>query len=227
MAKSLGLARALLLVLLAGCATAPVRQPLVPPSELGEGWYQQAEASGRKVLRIDQQRSLIAITVRRAGSLARLGHDHVVASHGITGYVAADEGRADFHFRLDQLSVDEPELRLAARLDTQPSLEAIDGTRRNMLTKVLEAERFPLVLLHVERANAADATVRLSITLHGTVRTIDVPVQIAPSEGGIDASGTFGLLQSDFGITPMSVLGGAIAVQDRIELRFHIIAHKP
>jgi len=32
------------------------------------------------------------------------------------------------------------------------------------------------------------------------------------------------LNQTDFGITPLSVLGGAIQVQDKLDLRFHIVA---
>jgi hypothetical protein len=30
--------------------------------------------------------------------------------------------------------------------------------------------------------------------------------------------------QSDFGITPLSILGGAIRVQDSVDLRFNILA---
>jgi hypothetical protein len=41
---------------------------------------------------------------------------------------------------------------------------------------------------------------------------------------GITASGELTLKQSDFGITPFSVLGGALAVQDQLELRFELSA---
>jgi len=39
-------------------------------------------------------------------------------------------------------------------------------------------------------------------------------------------TGMLGLNQSDFGIVPFSILGGAIQVQDRISLRFRIHARQ-
>ncbi len=213
----------LLLLLLAGCVAVAPPPPAVTPVDTGASWYQTQAQAGRKVLQIDAAQSLITITVRRGGALARLGHDHVVASRTLAGFVAPDAGRADFHFRLDQMSVDEPALRTAAGLDTQPSAEAIEGTRTNMLTRVLDADNFPVVMLHVERIGTADS-VRLTVTLHGVARSFDVPTQITLDNGTLTASGELRLLQTDFGITPMSVMGGAMTVQDPMELKFRIVA---
>jgi hypothetical protein len=115
----------LVLLMLAGCATV-VTPPPPPaaPSDTNAAWYQLAAQAGKKVYRIDAAQSLITITVRRGGALARLGHDHVVASRTLDGFVAPDAGRADFSFRLDQMSVDEPALRSAAGFDTQPPAPA-------------------------------------------------------------------------------------------------------
>lgn len=216
-----------LLALLAACGAPLPQAPLAPAPDLHEQWYRQAEQAGQKVLRIDAARSLIAITVRRGGVLGRLGHDHVIASGDLVGFVAPDEGRADFYFRLDQLRVDEPQLRRAAGLTTEPSKEAIEGTRNNMLGTVLDAPRFPLVRLHARRAGRGGQMLRLTITLHGVTRSVDVPTRIEASDGEIVASGTLQLLQTDFGITPMSVMGGALSVLDRIDLRFRIVARAP
>ena len=215
-------ARRLLLVaaLLAGCAAPP---PATAPAPLdAAGWYRQAGAAGATVLAIDPTQSLIAVTVRRGGLLARLGHDHVVASHAITGFAAPVAGRADFSFRLDQMTVDEPALRREAGLDTQPSAAAVDGTRTNMLTRVLDAERFPLVALHAQQL--AGQPMQLTITLHGVTRTVAAPARIDATPDGVVATGSLVLRQSDFGITPMSVMGGAIAVQDALELHYRIVA---
>ncbi|MBC7456146.1 MAG: YceI family protein, partial [Massilia sp.] len=120
----------------------------------------------------------------------------------------------------------EPALRPAAGPDTQPSADAIAGTRTNMLTRVLEAERFALVALHAQGLAADGQAMRLTITLHGVTRTVAAPTRIERSAdgAGISASGTLQLRQSDFGITPMSVMGGAMTVLDTMELRFHIVA---
>ncbi|HEX7987277.1 MAG TPA: YceI family protein [Duganella sp.] len=175
------------------------------------------------ILHIDSAGSLIAVTVRRGGVLARLGHDHVVASHAVTGTVAPAQNRADFQFRLDQLTVDEPALRRAAGLETQPSADAIDGTRTNMLTKVLDAERYPVVAVHAERG-AGGEPLRVSITLHGVTRDYAVPVDLREADGVMTVSGTLELNQTDFGLVPFSVMGGAMAVQDKMELRFSLVA---
>ena len=114
-------------------ASAPPAQPPAPPAPPA------VPAAG--ALAIDSASSLIAVTVRRGGVLARLGHDHVVAARAITGTVSPQDNRAQFQFRLDQMTVDEPALRQVAGLDKQPSPEAVAGTRTNMLTKVLDADR--------------------------------------------------------------------------------------
>ncbi len=212
-------------ILLAACAVKAPPPQVAVPVETGEAWYQQAARTGKKIYKIDAAQSLITVTVRRGGALARFGHDHVVASRSVAGFVAPDAGRADFHFRLDQLTVDEPALRSAAGLDTQPSLEAIEGTRENMLTRVLEAERHPVVLLHAQRVQGNDKLLRLTVTLHGVARTVDVPVTIERTKASLTATGELRLLQTDFGITPMSVMGGAMVVQDPMELRFRIVAN--
>ena len=213
----------LLLLLLAGCAAELPPPGPATPVDTGAAWYQKAAQAGKNIYRIDGAQSLITVTVRRGGALARLGHDHVVASRTLEGFVAPDAGRSDFHFRLDQMSVDEPALRSAAGLDTQPSADAIEGTRNNMLTRVLEADRYPVVLLHAERMGSANS-VRLTVTLHGVARSFDVPVTITLAKDMLTASGQLRLLQTQFGITPMSVMGGAMTVQDPMELQFRIVA---
>ena len=174
-------------------------------------------------LHIDTAQSLIAVTVRRGGVLARLGHDHVVASHKITGTVSPSQNRADFQFRLDEMNIDESDLRLLAGLEKQPSADAIEGTRHNMLTKVLDAERYPLVEIHAERG-ASGQPLQVTITLHGVTRTMAIPVELREENGVINVKGTVNLKQTDFGLTPFSVMGGAMAVQDQMELRFDLSA---
>ncbi len=213
----------LIAVLLAGCSQlAPPPPAGAPPVDNAAAWYRQAAGAGSEVLVIDPARSLIAVTVRRGGALARLGHDHVVASRGVTGFAAPAAGRADFSFRLDQMSVDDAALRAEAGLDTTPSAAAIEGTRANMLTRVLDAQRFPVVALHAEAAGAD--SFRLTITLHGVARTVEAPARVERQAGELTASGALQLRQSDFGITPMSVLAGAMTVQDAMELRYRIVA---
>lgn len=185
-------------------------------------WQRQ----GVRLLHIAPDESLLTITVRRGGALARLGHDHVVASRSLQGVVAPALGRAQFRFRLDEMSVDEAGLRQAAGLTTTPSADAIAGTRHNMLVRVLEAERYPWVSIDARRTGDKQVF-DADITLHGVTRTVHLPVRIEQAANGrLQASGSLLLKQSDFGIVPFAVLGGAMAVQDQMELAFRITARQ-
>src|SRR5712691_1680582 len=142
-----GLAAALLstmLALMLGACAPPVRErapAAAPPADFPETHYLEALAQGRPVFRVDSPESLVVIEVRRSGSLARLGHDHVVASHELTGYVAPGEGRADLYVVLARLAVDEAALRAEAGFETHPTESDIEGTGAHMLEKVLEADK--------------------------------------------------------------------------------------
>ena len=176
---------------------------------------------------MDPVSSLVTIDVYRAGSLAHLGHDHVVASHDTQGYVLPDAGNADLYVELDGLVVDEPVLRADAHFDTQPSPEDIAGTRRNMLgSGVLDAARYPFVLIRVTGVDGAGGarTASVSITLHGMTREMQVPLRIETTADEMSVSGRLTLRQTDFGIVPLSVLGGAIQVKDALDLQFRLHA---
>jgi hypothetical protein len=216
---------------LALAACAPARDG-GPPEQAVQA-AQAIAPAGVSVLHIDPAQSLIVATVRRGGPLARLGHDHVVASHAVEGWVAPAAGRAAFSFRLDTLAVDEASLREQARLASHPSEQAIAGTRTNMLTRVLDAERYPVVTLAAQgqplSQGIGKVPLTLTVTLHGISRSMPVEAEVAwtalpRDQAALAASGTLQLRQSDFGITPMAILGGALRVEDLMELRYRIVA---
>ncbi|NIF82209.1 YceI family protein [Comamonas sp. Tr-654] len=220
-----------LVTLIAGCSqpgleAVPPTSPQARPADFPAAFYEQAAASGQQVLKVDTSRSLVSITVRRAGALANLGHDHVIGSRQLQGYVAPRLGRADLYVALDSLSVDEPALRAAAGLDTQPSAADIEGTRANMLSKVLQTQLHPFASVQVRTTPDADGEVVLvlKLTVHGVTRGLSVPARIVKEQGAIRISGALSIDQSDFGITPFSILGGAIQVRDRLDLSFEVHA---
>lgn len=196
------------------------------PADFPAAYYHQLEALGKNILRVDSTHSLVIIEVHRAGVLSRLGHDHVVASHNVAGFVSLTGGVADLYIPLDTLVVDEPGLRTAAGFDTQPSQQDIEGTRHNMLSKTLDAKHFPYALIHAARADDGRQNLKVTITLHGMTHRYEVPAQFENVRGGISVAGRMSFNQSDFGITPLSILGGAIRVRDKLDLRFHILAQR-
>lgn len=222
-----------LLVFAGGCAPA-VQPPAGPedtaPPSLDERFYRDAAARGEPVYRIDTARSLGTVRTYRAGALARIGHDHVIASRDLRGfvYLPADPraARADLYLPLDTLTVDEPALRAVLGLTTTPTATDIEGTRTNMLTRTLDAARYPYLSVRLAGITgalpvlAADADIRL----HGQTHRQSIGLDVDTGGGELRVSGQFTLKQTDFGITPFSVLGGALQVADGLETRFEIIA---
>ena len=68
--------------------------------------------------------------------------------------------------------------------------------------------------------------VTASITIKDASRDVEVPVKVAVEGAKLTASGEFDVLQTEFGIKPFSVALGALEVQDRLHIKFTIIAAK-
>lgn len=192
--------------------------------------------SGAQPLTIDPDGSVVHILVYRAGPLARLGHDHVISSSNETGYawIGSTPGESGFELRLSvaDLVVDDPQARRAAGPGFAADVpdDARAGTRRNLLrAEVLDGARYPQIVVRATRLEgdwerpSAAATVQLK----DQVRTIDVPLAIQRGPRAVLARGELRLRQSEFGITPFSVAGGAIQVADEVGITFEIRAVVP
>jgi polyisoprenoid-binding protein YceI len=125
--------------------------------------------------------------------------------------------------------VDDPAARAAAGPDFEGEVpqSARDGTRTNMMRpEVLDAAQHAEVTV---RSTALGGTweqpvVMADVTIRGTTRRFDVPIQLQRAGDTLETTGTFKVLQSDIGITPFSVAGGAIRVADELEVSFDIVA---
>ncbi|NDU91552.1 MAG: YceI family protein [Ferrovum sp.] len=206
--------------LMVSCTTPP-RQAVALPAMV-----QQAPApKSTAALRVDPHRSLVTLQVFRGGPLARLGHDHIIASHDVAGFVDMKSGYAELTVPLDRLTVDEPTLRAEAGWDTEVDAEAVAGTLRNMQVRVLQVDRFPVAQIRITRPDPAVPMLEAAITLHGVKHIESVPAVIAASsDREVRVMGHMTLYQSDFGIIPLSVMGGALQVQDGVVVDFSITA---
>lgn len=183
--------------------------------------------------RVASARSDIRFVVYRTGRLAALGHNHVIVARQVDGEIALapDLTRTQFSLRLPvaAFEVDPPEARRDEGEDfaVQPSAEAVAGTRRNMLGEhVLDAEHHPEVRIDAVAVRGAlpTPTVTVRLTLRGVARDVDVPVTVARDGDSLTATADFDVRQRDFGITPMSVFGGALQVADAVTVRMRIVA---
>ena len=221
----------LLLWGLAGCQTspAPTQMPPATPAVMQPG----AVPAGAREYSVVGDDSLLQILVYRGGAMARLGHNHVIASHGLTGvvYVTADplQTRFDISVPVNELTVDEPTMREMAGADFPPGVpqSARDGTRTNLLSEgLLNAAQYPAIRLRatdiIEAANGYDMGVE--ITIKDQVRNVRVPVSVERGEGTLKATGEFPLKQSELGLKPFSVAMGTLIVIDEMKIRFEVVA---
>jgi polyisoprenoid-binding protein YceI len=92
--------------------------------------------------------------------------------------------------------------------------------------EVLDASRYPSIVVTANRLYGTweRPVAAASVTLRGTTRELRVPVDLRREPKALVAEGGFRIRQSDFGITPFSVGGGAIQVADEVEIDFVIVA---
>jgi polyisoprenoid-binding protein YceI len=235
---------ALFLALLCGCPhpqrVAPAAPEAVPPAVPVPGAPGMPAPHLGTPHDILPQASLLTLLVYRGGALASAGHNHVIASHDLSGtiYVSQPIAQSSFevHVPVASLTVDEAALREqqpAAEFPPDVSDSAKAGTRRNMLGEaLLDAEQHPEIVLRSLQleatpgaADSGSVMAQVQSSVRGQLRSFTVPVRYRLGANGmVEASGEFPLRQTDLGLTPFSAMLGALQVQDEMRVSFHIVA---
>ena len=177
--------------------------------------------------------SLLTLLVFRGGALAKAGHNHVIASHTLSGtaWVPEDVSRASFeiHAPVNDFTIDEPPLRALEGKEFAADVpdSARDGTKKNMLSEpMLDGARYPEVVLTsgpVEPGSQG-LLVQVSVGIRGQTRSITVPIRYEVKDNELTAQGQLALKQTDLGLTPFSLLGGALRVEDEMTVKFSVVA---
>jgi hypothetical protein len=161
---------------------------------------------------------------------------------------AGTEGASAFWLSVPAaaFSVDDAQARGEEGADFAAAVpdDARSGTLQNMLSAaVLDAAEFPEITLRsvavaspqgaegtgaAGAAGAAEATrtmvVSVAVGVAGHESTIDVPFTLQMESGRLSATGTVELRQSALGLTPYSLMLGALQVQDQMTVKFKIVA---
>lgn len=219
----------LLLLLLQGCAVQQTIPPLPDgaPADFPLSRYAQP-AEGERVLQV--RNGTLTAKVYRGGRLARLGHNHVITSTGLTGMLQTTaSGKtnsfADLYLPLATLVVDEPAARAAAGPDfsTTPSDKDRQGTLANLLgPRLFNAAEHPYVRAAISMTSPDEALVQL--TVRDQTSEHRIPVRTATNGSSIEIAADWSTTHAALGLQPFSALGGAIVVNDPIELSLRLSA---
>ena len=153
--------------------------------------------AGAHEYQVVAEESLLQILVYRGGAMARLGHNHVIASHHLSGTVFvtddATQTRFDIRIPVNELTIDEPAMREQAGADFPPGVpqSARDGTRKNLLSEaLLDGEKYPEIRLRATDVVAAGEAfdVGVEITIKDQVHNVRVPVTLERKDGALVAT---------------------------------------
>ena len=218
---------------LLGCPAA--QRPEVPTGPTPTTGIPERDIRGAALYQVRSEESLVRVLTYKGGAFSAAGHNHVIASHNLTGIVYVHDDVAHCAFDLVMpvtlLEVDEASLRQQEGEDFKAEVpdSAKEGTRKNLLGEaLLDGEHYPGVELSSTKIagtrEAMQATVRVKVK--DQEREIQVPVAVKYEGDRLTATGEFSVKQSDLGLKPFSVLGGALQVQDQMKVKFSVIAAK-
>jgi polyisoprenoid-binding protein YceI len=189
-----------------------------------------------RVYTVDPAASDLHWLTYKAGSLQRLGHNHVISVGRPDGTVTvntADLSKSRFELTIpvEGLVVDNPELRkgLGPDFASVPSADDVAGTRKNMLgDKLLHADKFPTIRVRGTGpfGAAGSQTFKLTVDLVGKSIDLTVPAEVNVNDDSVTAHGTFEVTHSELGLQPFSVMLGAIQVADKMSFSYDIKADK-
>ncbi len=179
---------------------------------LAPGSLFAATAAPAQKRAIDVEHSTLKVRVYKAGLFSAFGHEHEILAPIEAGSVD-ESGHPSVEFRVDaaKLKVLDPDASEDDRVKVQ----------RKMETDVLDVARFPEIRFQssiVEPKGAGRWEVQGNLTLHGTTQALLIRVAQFPGE----YRGAVTIRQSDYGITPISIGGGAVKVKNEVRIEFAI-----
>ena len=172
-------------------------------------------AAGAESRPIDKGRSTLTVFVYKSGLFSAFADDHIIRAPVAGGSISADAPLAvEVRVQSATLEVLDPKLAADKRADVQA---------RMLGPEVLDSARYPDITFTstaIEPAGTDRWTVTGRLTIRGQTR----PVTFAVARRDGRYRGTAVLKQRDFGIQPISIVGGTVKVKDEIKVEFDIVA---
>lgn len=183
---------------------------------------------------VNKEQSEVRILVYKQGLLSAFGHNHVVTSHDLTGYVqanAAHPQQSEFAITMpvNSLIMDNEQARQeeGEAFKSELSAAAKQKTKEHMLgDKILKADASLEVRVTGTLAswNSSKAEIKTDITIRGITRSMLLPVTLSHNNSSLTAVGQLSIKLSDFAITPFKSFRGIFALQDTLLIKYKIVA---
>lgn len=177
----------------------------------------------------DASQSSLEINVYKEGLFSALGHDHLIQTRNFAGAIQFDPQQIDsssvaLRVQSSSLTVVDPGVSPSDREQIQATMQS---------ATVLDSAHYLEISFHSTRVTEAKhdgSRWHLMLTgilqLHGTKRSVALPLTVSAANGNLEAHGDAYILQTDFGITPIKVAGGAVKVKNRLRIHFDIHAQQ-
>jgi YceI-like protein len=161
---------------------------------------------------IDTAASKLIVHAFKTGLFSGFADNHEIEAPIAEGSIDEAAPRVNFVVESRNMKVLDPQISAERR-------RVIQG--RMVGPEVLDVERFPKIAFEstkVERSGEGQFVVEGRLSLHGVTRAITIKVR---SESG-RYLGSCALKQRDFGIEPISIVGGTVKVKDELKIDFDI-----
>jgi hypothetical protein len=172
---------------------------------------------------INSEKSLLTVHVNKAGLLSFIGHQHIVASRDLDGWVDEVKNQGYFSFGIAKMTVDEPALLKSNLLPDELNASEKEATKQNMM-KMLDAKNFPDVRVLVTSFDQTKSMIHAKIIVKDQMIERDFLVKVTRSANNkiMNLTGETRLKLLDFAVEPFSALAGLLSVNNEISIEWNL-----
>jgi polyisoprenoid-binding protein YceI len=177
---------------------------------------------------LDRSASRLTVRAFASGMLSALGHSPTFAIRDFAGDAGFDPAvPASTSLRV-KIGADSLEVTDEIKSKDRKEIES------TMNQTVLESSKYPVIVYESTGTSAMAAlgegrykiTLNGNLSLRGVTRGLPLTAQATIAGDMLRAYGEFSILQSDYGIPPVRVAGGALKLKDELKFAFDIVARK-
>lgn len=176
---------------------------------------------------VDSRASKFTVQAFATGMLSAIGHNPTLGIRTFSGAV-----------NFNPESIEGNGIKLTINASSLSVMDDISDKDRREIERivneqVLEVAKFPEIRYECAKASISkiegaiySAAVNGNLSFRGVLHGQPVTARIVALGEMVRVSGEFTLRQTDYGIKPISVAGGALKVKDELKFSFEIVARK-